>query len=370
MADTGRQPPHLHGDAASATTSGLHSSDRRSHSRRTWVAFASDRDSLDQREAANDDIYLLNPRSGRTVRIVGDPPGSTFPTTEQFPIISADGRTLLFESNRSTADFPNPAGSLDLFAFYTCRLHLEARTPSCTQLRRVARTVPAAWYQNYVLTPDGRSILYSNGDLHRAPLDGSSAPVKLASAASQPDVSPDGRRVAYSVAGDLWTAGIDGSDPVQLTNRLSEAGPPVYQGPDWSPDGRRLAFHSNRGGLPDFDVWVMKAAPLGPDNIPVDITATVTGPDGLDSHEPDELDSHERHPTWSPDGRRIAFVWHVELPFVGPTAGFNESEIFVVDTEDTDVRNLTANYDTTRKWYDPAQIGDISPDWGTTKRRS
>ena len=37
--------------------------------------------------------------------------------------------------------------------------------------------------------------------------------------------------------------------------------------------------------------------------------------------------------------------------------------------EDADVRNLTANHDTDRDWYDPAQIGDISPDWGAANRR-
>ena len=359
----GARSQHLRQDAALEATSGPQS-DRRSHSRRSWIAFVSDRASLDQQEAANDDIYLLDPRSGRTVRIIADPAASAFPTTEQFPIISADGQILLFESNRSTADFPNPDGSLDLFAFYTCRVHLEARTPRCTHLRRVARTVPPAYYQYYALTPDRRTLVYvdPSGDLYRAPLNGSSAPVKLASAALQPDVSPDGRRIAYVSIGNIWTINLDGTDPDQLTDRLIEAVPPVYAGPDWSPDGRQLAFHSTRGGLPDFDVWVMRATPLGPGNIPVDLTETLTGPDG-------QRPSHERFPTWSPDGRQIAFFWHREPPTAGRTAGFNEGEIYVMDDDGADVRNLTANYDVTRNWDDPAQIGDISPDWGAGKRR-
>ena len=329
--------------------------------KRSWIAFVSDRDSVNlgtPQELTNDDVYLLNPRSGRTVRITKNP------ATDQFPIISADGRTLLFESNRSTPDFPNPDGSVDLFALYTCRLHLEANTPRCTHLRRVARTVPPAYYQYYALTPDGRTLVYvdPSGDLYRAPLDGSTAPVQLASAAGQPDVSPDGRRIAYTSIGNLWTINLDGTDPVQLTDRLSETVPPVYAGPDWSPDGDRLAFHSTRGGLPDFDVWVARATPVGQGNIPVDLTAAVTGPDG-------QRPSHERFPTWSPDGAQIAFFWHREPPTSGRTAGFNEGEIYVMDADGTHVRNVTANYDATRTWDDPAQIGDISPDWGPAKQR-
>ena len=316
----------------------------------------SDRDSVDAGtpdEATNDDVYLLEPRTGRTVRLTTDP------AIDQFPVISRDGKTLLFESTRSTPEFPNPAAE---FAFYSCRLNLRERTPTCTHPRRVAPSVPAGYYPYYALTPDSRSIVYSNGDLYRAPLDGRSAPARLAASASQPDVSPDGRRVAYTSLGNLWTVGIDGEDPVQLTNRSSEPAPPVYAGPDWSPDGDRLAFHSNRGGLPDFDVWVMRASPLDTANVPVDLTAAVTGPDG-------QRPSHERFPTWSPDGEHIAFFWHREPPSAGVAAGFNEGEIYAIRADGSRVRDLTANYDVALPFDDIAQIGDISPDWGAAHGR-
>ena len=156
--------------------------------------------------------------------------------------------------------------------------------------------------------------------------------------------------------------GINGEEPLQLTDRSRESIPPVYAGADWSPDGHQLAFHSNRGGLPDFDVWVMRAAPLSSANLPTDLTSSVTGPDG-------QRPSHERFPTWSPDGRHIAFFWHREPPTAGLAAGFNEGEIYVMRSDGARVLDRTNNYDASLPFDDPAQTGDISPDWGAPRRR-
>lgn len=68
----------------------------------------------------------------------------------------------------------------------------------------------------------------------------------------QPQVSPDGRRVAYGLTSvdreqdrqvpSIWIASLDGLQ----TPRPFTQGVPA-QSPRWSPDGRSLAYLSNRG---------------------------------------------------------------------------------------------------------------------------
>ena len=69
---------------------------------------------------------------------------------------------------------------------------------------------------------------------------------------SDPDLSPDGRSVAYSVRSvdakedkhetHIWMTSWDGKDTVRLTT-----GKESETNPRWSPDGRFLAFLSDRG---------------------------------------------------------------------------------------------------------------------------
>src|SRR6185312_10124105 len=77
---------------------------------------------------------------------------------------------------------------------------------------------------------------------------------------SDPQVSPDGKSVAYVVAeldqstdksnSDIWMVPVAGGDARRLT---TSAGTDTH--PRWSPDGKSIAFSSNRGGT--TQVWVL-----------------------------------------------------------------------------------------------------------------
>ena len=58
-----------------------------------------------------------------------------------------------------------------------------------------------------------------------------------------PRLSPDGRRLALIVAGDLWVYDLAGKPPIRLT---SDGG---HEFPMWTPDGRRLVYATNDRAL-------------------------------------------------------------------------------------------------------------------------
>ncbi|MEZ4650321.1 MAG: hypothetical protein R3E97_16355 [Candidatus Eisenbacteria bacterium] len=67
---------------------------------------------------------------------------------------------------------------------------------------------------------------------------------------AEPAPSPDGSRVAFSWAGDLWTVSAAGGIAVRLTD-----GPAEDERPVWSPDGRSVAFA--RREKERRDVWIV-----------------------------------------------------------------------------------------------------------------
>jgi dipeptidyl aminopeptidase/acylaminoacyl peptidase len=117
---------------------------------------------------------------------------------------------------------------------------------------------------------------------------------------SDPQISPDGRRVAFVVTtaseerdeylSNVWVVAADGGEPRRFTT-----GPTRDTQPRWSPDGRWLAFVSDRGPKKKPQLYAMPAD----GGEAVQLTDLANGVFGLWGI------------TWSPDSAGLAFVARV-----------------------------------------------------------
>jgi TolB protein len=154
----------------------------------------------------------------------------------------------------------------------------------------------AAW------SPDGRSLAYSMaGSLWRQAIDSETA-FELTSGPGydyQPDWSPDGRAVVYVKydrdAMELWLLDLSSGKARPLTS-----GGDVNVEPRFSPDGKRIAYVST-AYHGHFHIFVLELA--------TGVTARWTGEtkSDLPRYYYSAFD-HELSPSWSPDGRELLFV--------------------------------------------------------------
>jgi dipeptidyl aminopeptidase/acylaminoacyl peptidase len=289
------------------------------------IAFGSTRDNLTGNPFLAAEVYLINPDGTNPRRLTTNADGDTF------PVLSPDGKKIVFDSNRRTAGAVCD-GSLnigDLFLMETdgaeqmfltrgdsaswspngklVAFHASASYYASGGLETECPTLPfpgaAAW--------DSDIFVMNVDDFVRGveqPTNITNSPNKIDDDA---DWSPDGKQIVFTnrdvtdpdqnnpLSAEIYVLNVDESGmplvdetgvplpPKRLTFNAEEE-----RGPAWSPDGTRIAFSCRRGpllrGLPSFEICVMDA-------------------DGSNLVQLTSNNVQDLTVTWSPDGQQIVF---------------------------------------------------------------
>src|SRR5271170_2319755 len=154
----------------------------------------------------------------------------------------------------------------------TCLLALTSAFSLSLSAQTTPTTTPAAPTAPHAMTLDDLFRLQDVGD---------------------PQVSPDGKWVAYTVSTidttadkrltDIWMVNWDGSQDIRLTYANENSA----NAPRWSPDGKYLSFTSDRAGkAKGTQVWVLDRR-------------------GGEAHQLTDVKGHLGAYAWSPDGKKL-----------------------------------------------------------------
>jgi Tol biopolymer transport system component/DNA-binding winged helix-turn-helix (wHTH) protein len=285
-----------------------------------WTAdslslFTTDRDSPEQPSA----LVAISIDSGRKRRLTSPP--ETY-SGDLAASLSPDGRTLAF-SRAESGNF----GALCLLR--VSRSGVAEGEPNCFS----TADMPFDGIRALRWLPGGRDILFSSPFLDAGPtglwrmaapgpagLDRNAQRLPLPSDnCNDPDVSRDGRRLAYSGAimnSDIWRLELSGASarrPGRLPQERLISSTWRDGNGQYSPNGEKIAFISSRSGY--LAVWVANGDGSGATQL-TRLDAPLTG-----------------WPRWSPDGTRIVF----------DSIASGQFDIYVINADGGGLRRLTKN---------------------------
>ncbi len=238
----------------------------------TRLAFLSDRDA----EAAQ--LWLIPIRGGEARRL------TDLDNAVSDPVWAPDGRRLAFVAKLTPPD-PNPGSDVKVITDARYKYDGEGFLDG---KRRHLWVIDAD-------RPEAAPERITDGDFEHL----------------SPAWSPTGRELAFAAnrnpewqlerSRDIWAIVLGGDQPRRLTS-----GDGRFDLPAWSPDGRHLAVIGHRKldlEAPNDEVWIVPAA----GGEPRSITATFDRGVG-DQAIADIGQCPSQRPTWSGDGRAVAFL--------------------------------------------------------------
>lgn len=234
------------------------------------------------RGSGNYDLWAIPAEGGKARRL------THWQGNDLYPLLSPDGRTLYYVSDRGD----------NAFTLHTQPFDPENPRPAHPTVL-IRNTRDAIWrpalsgngkllayeYDNFLCVAPTRGgvaepvFLYCRTDSKTDPIERAT----LTGGATGYDLTADGKKAVFAVRGELFSVSTEkGGEARRLTDTPTRESEAV-----WSPDGKRLAFLSTRDG--SANLYVMEVAAKT-----VRRLTTTTGADS--------------NPRWSPDGKRIAFL--------------------------------------------------------------
>jgi Tol biopolymer transport system component len=207
-------------------------------------------------------VHLADAARGRTTRIDHPPRGQDLSQSAYNPQLAADGRHLAFQAVRT-------AGTAQVFV---CDLHTGSRTLASTGLPRARRGTVTSIYEPR-LSADGRFVAFTAVTTRADGGPGETASsvvlrdlaahtsttvsAGVPGFASDPTVSADGRRVAFTAGAAVPRLYLrDGPDAAAKALTTPDAGAVVD--PQLSADGRVLAYTVVRGARSHVEVRALE----------------------------------------------------------------------------------------------------------------
>ncbi len=277
-----------------------------------YIYFVSDRG-----EAAVANLWRAPERGGRARAMTEFADGEV-----RWPALSADGKVIVFERDFGIWKLDLAAGRAEPLP-----IRLAAETQQNLSQMRTFRSE----LDDYDLAPSGRRLVFSiHGEVFTAPVkEGDLVQVTNRSARDQaPRYAPDGKSIAFisdaSGREELYIAGVDGKDE----RRLSDLDV-LKLGFAWSPESDALAFTATDlvlrkvkldGELVELDrsAYGTISPPLwSPDGRWIAYAKPdaayrgrlhLVGADGGEARRLTEEPFSERAPAFSPDGRKLFFI--------------------------------------------------------------